>query len=127
MCDDVAVRVAGQPARMIDRDATEDERDPVLEGMGVVTEANPKFAHRSEANAPGSEARSSSPIAASGGVGWRRPHGPRRTWIAIIPAAAAGSTSLSTRSPTYAISAGAYPTSSATSPKKAGSGLRTPR
>ena len=35
-----------------------------------------------------------------GGVAWSLPHGPRRTWIAARPAAAAGTTSLSTRSPT---------------------------
>ena len=49
------------------------------------------------------------PTVASGGVGWSIPHGPRRTWIATRPAAAAGSTSLSTRSPTYATSDGVAP------------------
>jgi hypothetical protein len=57
----------------------------------------------SAASTPGSSARLSMLAAASGGFSrplWIQAHGPRRMKIAAIPAAAAGSTSLSIRSPT---------------------------
>src|SRR5262249_49924453 len=98
--DDVAVRVASESAWVLDRDAAEHESHIVHERMRVVAQTDTELAHRSEANASGREARSSIPSVASGGVCWIRPHGPRLTWIATIPAEAAGSTSLSTRSPT---------------------------
>ena len=98
--DHVPVGMAREPARMLDRDAAEDERNAVREGVCVDSDPDAKLAHTSEASACGSEARSSSPHVASGGVRWSRPHGPRRTCTATSPAAAAGRTSLSTRSPT---------------------------
>ena len=70
------------------------------ERVRVVPSADSEVAHGSEANACGSGARSPTPSVASGGVRCKRPHGPRRTWTATSPAAAAGRTSLSTRSPT---------------------------
>ena len=55
------------------------------------------------------------------------PHGPRRIQTARIPAAADGTTSLSTRSPTYATEPGAgEPRSSNVRAKNAGSGLCKP-
>ena len=42
-------------------------------------------------------------MSAGAGAFWSRPHGPRLTCTATIPAASAGTTSLSTRSPTYAL------------------------
>ncbi len=41
MREHVAVRVAGEAARMVDPDAAEHERDAVLEGVGVETGADP--------------------------------------------------------------------------------------
>jgi hypothetical protein len=54
-------------------------------------------------------------------------HGPRRTKIAAMPARAAGPTSLSSRSPTYATSPAARCSSATIRSKKAGSGFWTPQ
>ena len=97
------VRVTGKAARMVDGHATEHQRHPASSACA----STPIPTRRSvieRANASGSDARSSRPSAASGGVACNRPHGPRRTCTARSPAAAAGRTSLSTRSPTYATS-----------------------
>ena len=74
--DHVAVGVAREPARVVDRDPAEDERHAGVERVRVDPEADAKVAHASEASACGSDARSSRPSAASGGVRCRRPHGP---------------------------------------------------
>lgn len=61
-----------------------------------------RFAPHARLSISGSSARESSrrPTAASGRRAWMTPQGPRRRNTAIIPAAAAGTTSLSRRSPT---------------------------
>src|SRR6187200_3568054 len=100
MREHVPVRVAGKATRVVDDNATEHEGNALLEGVRVVSDPHPQLHQSSEANACGSDARSATLEAASGGVGWSLPHGPRRTCTATRPAAAAGSTSLSTRSPT---------------------------
>jgi len=78
--DDVAVRVADQPAGVVETDAAEDERDAVSERVCVdaETDAESWAGHPVEANAPGSSASDSSAIAPSG-VACNMPHGPRRT------------------------------------------------
>ena len=78
----------------------------------------------------GSSARPSTTRSASGGSAWPawiQPHGPRRTNTATMPAAWAGLTSLSSRSPTYAIAPGRSPSSDATRAKNAGSGFEMPQ
>jgi monovalent cation:H+ antiporter-2, CPA2 family len=61
------------------------------------------------------------------GSSWMTPHGPRRSQMARMPAAAAGMTSLSTRSPTYATDPGSgLPISSRQRSKNAGCGFATP-
>ena len=94
--DHVAVGVAGEAARMLDRDAAEHERNAVLERMRVDADADAELRHR----APPGARRASETRSAAGGGSCRWPQGPRRMWTATIPAASAGSTSLSTRSPT---------------------------
>ena len=54
---------------------------------------------KAHANAPGSSSSERMRIAAAGGS-CRYPHGPRRRCTPTMPAAIAGATSLSTRSPT---------------------------
>ena len=76
--DDVPVGVAGEAAGMVDAHASEHERNPRLEGVGVHTDADAKVAHGSRLasrrdvsrpmSASGSDARSSTTSAASGGV-----------------------------------------------------------
>src|SRR5207245_6405039 len=103
--DDVAVGMAGEAARMLEPHAAEHERHAVGERVCVDADPDPVLVH---ASAAGSSWRP--PIGtAPGGGSWRCPQGPRRMWTAVIPAASAGSTSLSTRSPTYAISSGGRP------------------
>ena len=80
MRDHVAVGVAREASRVLDRDATEDERDTLVERVCVDADADPEVTHGSNASASGSDARSSRPIVASGGVRCSLPHGPRRTW-----------------------------------------------
>src|SRR6185437_7172943 len=99
--DHVPVGVARKAARMVESDPAEDERHAVGERVRVEPDADAE-AH---CNAPGSSSSDSIRIAAGGGV-CRWPHGPRRTCTATMPAASAGATALSTRSPTYAIFAG---------------------
>ena len=106
MSDDVAVRVAHEATRVLDRDPAEHERQAVLEGVGVHADPDPELAHESEASASGSRS-SESIVSAEAGAFWSRPQGPRLTCTATSPAASAGRTSLSTRSPTYASSPGA--------------------
>ena len=45
MRDDVAVRVAGEPARMVDRHAAEHERHALLERVRVEADPDPELAH----------------------------------------------------------------------------------
>src|SRR4051812_31947994 len=99
MREDVAVGMAGEPARMLDRHAAEHERDAVNEGVGIDASADAVLAHASASLSPASASIRRAPTGGS----CRWPHGPRRTWTATMPAARAGDTSLSTRSPTYAI------------------------
>ena len=113
---------------MVDRHASEDEREPVAERVRVDAETDPKpgSCHATDANAPGSSASDSIAIA-PGGVGWSLPQGPRRRWTETSPAPSAGPASLSARSPTYATSAADMPAISTSRSKNAGSGFRTPR
>src|SRR6478735_51563 len=110
MCDHVPVGMAYEAPRMVDRHASEDEREPVAERVRVDAETDPKpgSCHTTDANAPGSSASDSIAIA-PGGVGWSLPQGPRRRWTETSPAPSAGPASFSARSPTYATSAADMP------------------
>ena len=91
----IAVRMAGKATRMFERDASEHERRTDVERVRVDSDPD-AVAHRS---APGSSSRLEIETASGGGA-CKSPHGPRRMCTAVIPAASAGPTSLSTRSPT---------------------------
>ena len=119
----VAVGVAGEPARMVDPDAAEHERHAVLERVRVDAGADPVLGHGSRSGSSASESTRSRPRARRADS----PHGPRRTWTATIPAASAGSTSLSTRSPTYATSSGDRPASAAPARRIQAKASRHPR
>src|SRR5262249_27082178 len=127
--DDVAVRVACEPAVGLEANAAEHEPRPRLERVRVDSHPDAKVAHadHSDASAAGSTLSESIWSAATSVPGWSRPHGPRRIQTATRPAAAAGSTSLSTRSPTYATSCGSKPASATSRSKNPGDGLRTPQ
>src|SRR5262249_22067062 len=116
MREDVAVGVPRQPARMLDAHAAEHQRDAVLQRVCVEAGTDAELAH---AKSSGSCASESTRNASRGGS-CRWPHGPRRTCTATRPAASAGATSLSTRSPTYATSAAGRPVASTTRSKKRG-------
>ena len=88
-----------------------------LERVRVEAEPHPELAHASEARL---RERREVVEPSAAGPARRRPHGPRRIWTATSPAAAAGRTSLSTRSPTYAVSSGRQPASSTTRQRNAG-------
>src|SRR5690349_13810463 len=118
----VAVRVPGEPARVIHPNAPEHERHSVLERMGVEARADAVLRHVSTAGSSSSESTWTSAAEPS----CSSPHGPRRTCTANIPARFAGSTSLSTRSPTYASSDGARLASSQTRRKNSREGFSTP-
>src|SRR4051794_27879370 len=122
MRDDVPVGVAGEAAVVVEAHAAEDERDTALEGMRVNADPDAERHGR-----PAGSASRESMRTAPGGGACRWPHGPRRTCTATIPAASAGSMSLSTRSPTYAILPGSTPASSPTRTKKPGCGFCTPQ
>ena len=103
MRDHVAVRVADQALRVVERHAAEDERNAVAERVGVDAEPDPRLAHAPAAAARPSRAGSSANESigiAPVGVACSRPHGPRLRWTATRPAASAGAASLSARSPT---------------------------
>src|SRR5581483_9547818 len=118
----VAVRVTSEPAVVLELDAAEDERHTPLEGVRI--DADPDA--QGHGNTLGNSSSERMLIAPAGGS-WRKPHGPRRTCTATMPAASAGTTSLSTRSPTYAILSGGAPASSTTCAKNPGAGFCTPR
>jgi len=102
MGDHVAVRMADQAVRVVERHAAEDERNAVAERVRVDAEPDPRLAHAPAAARPsraGSSANESIGIAPVG-VACSRPHGPRLRWTATRPAASAGAASLSARSPT---------------------------
>ena len=46
MGDDIAVGVADETSRVVDRDTPDDERDALAERVGVDAEADAKVAHR---------------------------------------------------------------------------------
>ena len=72
MRDHVAVRVAGEAARMLDRDAAEDERHAVLQSMRVDAEPDAQVRHR----APPAARRGSGSGSPAAGGSWRVTPGP---------------------------------------------------
>src|SRR5439155_27308830 len=116
---DEADQVRLSPACRQDHDGVDIEVDwPRVDSRGG--------SQRIVARAAGSSAIVAIVRLASGGSSrgdWIQAHGPRRRKTASIPAAAAGRTSLSTRSPTYAICEGCRSSSLATRAKNRGSGL----
>ena len=84
----VAVGVPGEAPVEVEPDAAEDERRPALELVRV--DADPDA--EAQGSTPGNSSSERMTIASSGDS-CRKPHGPRTTCTAVMPAASAGSTS----------------------------------
>src|SRR5262245_25735337 len=123
--DHVAVRVPRKPGLAGKVDACEHERDPLLEAVRVDPEPDPEVAQSGTSGARSSIRTEA--WCASGQSFWMNAHGPRTRKWAAMPALAAGITSLSIRSPTYAISPGAHPASATIRAKKSPLGFSTPQ
>ena len=108
--------------------ASEHERHARLERVRVESDSDPKLGHASEANASGSDARSSRPSAASGGVRLQTPPRPASNVdCEPVPRQRQEERRCRRGRPRTRPPPRCSPISSATLAKNAGSGLRTPR
>ncbi len=124
MGDDVAVRVAGEAARVTRTARRRARAGPaLLERMRVVAESDPELHQASEASV--GERREIVERERRLGRRGLKP-GPRRMWTATMPAAAAGNVVVGAVAD-VGNSVVAWPRRLATLSKNAGSGLRTPR